>query len=342
MSINKNSRLVEFNSTNPKKRKWFMESTNTNISQILIDYYDQSIKKNELILSSADIGLSGEDFTERILKKYNYNYTRTSACPHSGDFIINNKVLLDSKNYKSNINKEQIIKIKYDMNIRKIKYGIILLFTESNINIEIKENIILISCPENEEYVNLLLNIIINFINSLTINNDLSFICINHELSSTINSYNEILIKIENIKNSFNLIINDLYKNNVKLREILSESLFVKSEDNNDINDILCDDSIKKILKSISYEKLNVNGEKLLLNFKNNIDIIIDYKSKNNGIIKINNFNILNKKNIYNELLLLMNNIQMNISNEYIYIYFNYNTNILDDIIQILQLIILS
>ena len=117
MSINKNSRLVELNSTNPKKRKWFMESTNTNISQILIDYYDQSIKKNELILSSADIGLSGEDFTERILKKYNYNYTRTSACPHSGDFIINNKVLLDSKNYKSNINKEQIIKIKYDMNM---------------------------------------------------------------------------------------------------------------------------------------------------------------------------------------------------------------------------------
>ena len=228
------------------------------------------------------------------------------------------------------------------MNIRKIKFGIILVYTESLIKIDIKDTIILLYIPSiNDEYLSILLDIIIKFIDSIPSLNDINFICINNEIHNIISNYNDILTKIENIKNLFNIIINDLYSNNLKLKDVIYDSLFIKSKNINDVDTLLCDDVIKKIIKSLSYyNDLSVNSEKILLKFNNNINFLFNLKKKKECNLLISGFSYSNFKFIQCNILSLMNDLNININNHEINIIFNYNTHKIDSLITLFNIII--
>ena len=129
MQQNKVFRLFSYNGSSSHQKKWFSELSNEKIYTILNEYYIKNDKDEKI--NSVDKGQLGENKIENIFIKYSVPYIKTASTPHSGDFICYNKIMIDTKNYKNNITKDQIDKLSYDMNIRNINNGIMLVFTDS-------------------------------------------------------------------------------------------------------------------------------------------------------------------------------------------------------------------
>ena len=295
------------------------------------------------VLNNAEKGQLGEDKIEHILIQNNIPYIRTSTTPHSGDFICYNKIMIDSKNYKNNITKDQIDKLLFDMNIRKINNGIIIVFTDYTFKFELKNNIIILYVSsENNDFIWLYLEIFLNYINTLPDNFNGNIICVSSEINVLLSNYNNALFKLENIKNNLNFVINELYNTNSKLKEIINDTLYIKTNDNK-CNDIHCNDIIKKIITNIDYNELSFNSEKINLKC-NNIVILINYKKKNEAILYVMNVNFLVKllQNINFELFKLMNNINVNILNDQLVFTIKYDTDIIyiDSLIDMLHNIV--
>ena len=84
--------------------------------------------------NSSKNGQIGEIFASELFTKRNpdINYIDTAKIPKSGDAIIDinnhsiSKIMIDYKNYDSQIPSDEIIKLKRDMDAQNINYGILL------------------------------------------------------------------------------------------------------------------------------------------------------------------------------------------------------------------------
>ena len=339
MSQNKIFRLISCNVLSLHQRKWFSELSDAKIYNILNEYYIRNDKEEKI--NNVEKGQLGENKIEDIFIKYDIPYVRTSSTPHSGDFICYNKIMIDSKNYKNNITKDQIDKLSYDMNIRKINNGIILVFTDSVFKFELKNNIVILYVSsKNDEYIWMYLEIFLNYINMLPDHLDGDITCIDSDINISLQNYDNILTKLENMKNNFNIIVNELYRNNNKLKETINNSLYVKTKKNILLNDIHCDDLIKKIISNINYTDMSVNLEKILIVCKYDIKLLFNYKKKKEITLFVMNINndILN--NISSDLFVLMNYMSININSTQLTISFDYMTNKDDELIKILNKIL--
>ncbi len=89
--------------------------------------------------NSSKKGLIAENMLEELfsIRYGDIKFERKSATPHSGDawlYLPDNKIImLESKNYVSTINKDEIIKMQNDMITHNIKWGI---FVSFNSNIQ--------------------------------------------------------------------------------------------------------------------------------------------------------------------------------------------------------------
>lgn len=341
MTTYKTCRLINYVCKNMANKKWFNELNNDDICLILNNNYLNNEKKD--ILNNFEKGQFGENKIERILIQNDIPYIRTSSTPHSGDFICYNKIMIDSKNYKNNITKDNIDKLLFDMNIRKINNGIIIVLTDYIFKFELKNNIIILYVSsKNDDYIWLYLEIFLNYINTLPENCNGNIMCVSSEINVLLSNYNNALFKLENIKNNLNFVINDLYNTNSKLKEIINDSLYIKTNDNK-CDDISCHDIIKKIITNINYNELSFNSEKINLKCTNLV-ILINYKKKNEAVLYVMNINFLVGllQNINIELFKLMNNISVNISNDQLVFIIKYDTDTMyiDSFINILQKII--
>lgn len=320
----KSTKLINYHSNNLSNKKWFSELSNDNICEILNDYYLKNEKKE--ILNNVEKGNHGENKIENVLIKNNIPYIRTSKIPHSGDFICYDKIMIDSKNYKNNITKDQIDKLLFDMNIRKINNGIMIVFTDYNFKFELKNNIVILYVSSyNDDFLWLYLEIFLNYMITLPDNFSGDILCVDPKINETLNNYNNILFKLENMKNNLNIIINDIYNTNIELNNIINNSLYIKKYDNK-LDDICCNNIIKKILSNINYCEISYNNEKIHIK-SNNITILINYKKKNEAVFYIMNIDCKILHIINKCLLDLMNFLSINISNNQIMFTIKYDTD---------------
>lgn len=199
---------------------------------------------------------------------------------------------------------------------------------------------------KNDEYIFLYLEIFFNFINSLPECLNGSITCIDNEINNIFSNYDNILCKIENIKSNFNNIINDLYTNNIKLKEVINNSLFIKTDDNFNLNidTIPCDDVIKIIIKDIikdfKPQDISLNSEKILLIFKKNIQLLINYKKIKQVTIHINNIDNNVIKKVTNDIFDLMDDINIEINKNQLKLEFDYKSNRIINITSLIKSII--
>jgi len=342
MSQNKLFRLISYNILPLTQRKWITDISNDKLISILLDYYNKNEKEENL--NTTEKGQYGENKIENIFIKYNIPYIRTSEQKHSGDFICYNKIMIDSKNYKNDVTKNQIDKLSYDMNIRNINKGIILVFTNKSFKFELRDNIVILYVSsENDEYIWMYLEIFLNYINMIPDHLDGNITCIDSEINITLQNYDGILLKLENMKNNFHIIINELYNNNIKLKEIITNSLYIKTQTpliNTQLNDINCDSLIKQIITNIKYKELSYNTEKIYLLCNNDIKLLINYKKKKEMALNIMNINSVILNELSDDLFTLMNDININISSTQLNFIFEYTNTKYNKIIKILNKII--
>lgn len=111
------------------------------------------------INSSYKAGLVGEDEVQKILSNNNFTFYRCSKIKHSGDFIIflnNFKICIDVKNhYLSNENKNNLKKLKSDVESQRCDFGIIVFVNTKNIlEIEKKSSHVLLSIDKLVNFLN--------------------------------------------------------------------------------------------------------------------------------------------------------------------------------------------
>lgn len=84
-------------------------------------------KLNKFTNRSTNIGQLGENIVEDILNNEfkDKEIVRTTTKLHSGDFIINNELLIEVKLYNKNVPSSEIDKFKYDITFNKCKLGIL-------------------------------------------------------------------------------------------------------------------------------------------------------------------------------------------------------------------------
>ncbi len=339
MTYYKSCRLINYISKNISNKKWFTELSNDKICEILNEYYLKYEQKE--ILNNKEKGQLGEDKIENILKINNIPYVKTSTTPHSGDFICYNKIMIDSKNYKNNVTKEQIDKLLFDMNTRQIHNGIMIVFTDSIFKFELKHNIIILYVSSiNDEFIWLYLEIFLNYINTIPNNYTDDILCIDHSINDSLKNFNNILLKLENMKNNLNLIINDLYNANIDLKNIITNSLFIKSSNNN-YDNIYCHHIIKKIISNFTFNELSYNSEKIYINF-DKITLLINYKKKNEALFYIMNIENKLSQDIYSNLFHLMTSFSINITNNQLIFTIKYDSDLIyiDEFIKLLNLIV--
>ena len=305
------------------------------------------ISLNKLIGISTNSYKKGE-FAENLLEdiiKTRYGdiiYEKKNNTNHSGDawlHLPNNKIImLESKNYTSIINKEEINKLEYDMITHNIKYGILISFNSSiqgmkelDIHTFINNNhnyyIIMISnLTNNIPKLDLGIQIIRKIINTFSdINN---FTWIEEDISKNLNELNLLIQKNYILRDNFYLMEKDItkllstYHTNLrnyqydidnKINQIIKNINLTlnKSIDNSNNNDIY-----NNILKKYhNYKTYNI------------ISRIIDICIKKKWFIfnKDDDYIIYNIKDSYNNIVLKIQNkkIILNILSNSIILYFD-------------------
>jgi hypothetical protein len=309
-----------------------------------IDELETSL--NKLIGISSNSYKKGE-FAENLLEdlvKTRYGdivYEKKNNTNHSGDawlYLPNDKIImLESKNYTSTINKEEINKLESDMKTHNIKYGILISFNSSiqgmkelDIHTFINNNnnhyIIMISnLTNNISKLDLGIQIIRKIINTFNDNNNITWI--EKDILKNLNELNFLIQKNYILRDNFYIMereINKLlstYHTNLrnyqfdidnKINQII-KNINLSLDNSNDIyNDIL--------KKYNNYKTFNIISKI--------IDICINKKWFINS--QENDYIIYNIKNSYNNIILKIQNkkIILNILSNSIQLYFDTdNTN---------------
>jgi hypothetical protein len=167
--------------------------------------------------NSSKKGEVGEKLLENIFNnRYcDVNYEPKNKCPHSGDAWIhlpdNKVVLLESKNYKSRVNKDELEKMEYDMKFNNIKFG---LFVSWNSSVQNRKDLDLHCFSYNgENYFVVIISNLGNELNKL----DLGFQLI-RKLYQHLNNLGEFPWIVNRIQKDLTQL-QDIFKQNYKLRE---------------------------------------------------------------------------------------------------------------------------
>jgi len=271
----------------------------------LIGLSNSSMKKGEL----------AENILENIfIQRYgDISYKNTNHIPHSGDAwltLYNDKiVMLESKNYTSVVNKDEVIKMQNDMITNHIKWG---LFVSFNSNIQgMKEIDFHIFNHNNENYHILMIANLTSDISRLDLGVSLirkllnmysdlqNFPWIINNIKSELNQLNELLELNYLLRDNFINMEKDIIKN--------INTFYIKLRD----YQFNMDNKIKEIINkitatmtdSINYDNLDYTGfielctskEKKLAPIANQIadtlkkKIIIIFNNDNELLLKLNN-----------------------------------------------------
>jgi hypothetical protein len=290
-----------------------VKNINNENVDILIPVVSELTSRLDMLMgignNSAKKGELAENVLEELInKKYPmYEYQSKSKTPHCGDgwLIIKDKtIMMESKNYTSSVNKEEVVKMQNDMITNNIRYGIFVSWqskvqTFKDLDFFVFENnktiynIFIIS--NLNEYLPLI-DIAIQFMVKLTLQNE-----------NNISSYQYCEAVKEDISELVNIInINkNLIDNYWSLSKNINEELFSfekKLRNYNITIDTIINNIVDKInnkvVKKINYQNLkiiNVINPKLKENLHKIINIFIN---------KIKNINIIENE----DLLIIMDN----------------------------------
>lgn len=234
----------------------------------LIGFSNNSIKKGNI----------AENILENIIiERYgDILYKKMNHIPHSGDAWLilndNKKIILESKNYNSIINKDEINKLKNDMIFNNIKWGILISFNSS---IQGVKDLDIITFIHNNENFTILT--ISNLINDI------------HKLDLAIQILRKLIINLDNYK-LFPWLINDITKNLNELNDIINKNYHLRDQ--------------YYILEKTIHNSLNTYYN-ILRDYQYELDNQINniIKKIQNTIDKSNKLDTNNT--IYNQILLL-------------------------------------
>ncbi len=274
--------------------------------------------------NSCKKGNFGENVLEEIFsKRYgDIQFDRKSQVAHSGDawlYLPDGKlIMLESKNYTTTVNKDEIIKLQSDMINHHIKWGILASFNSSiqgmreldlhtfNHNNETYFIIMISNLSADIHKLDLGLQIIRKLI--LTINDLPQFPWIIKDISQSLNELNQIVQKnyflrdsyynmerdVQKSLSNYNIILRDYqYDIEIKIKEIISKitETMNTSIKNNIVNDIqLMIDKYhdKKILPIVVRLVDIIQNKKWIINYDNETtDWIIQSKGVEMGKVKI-------------------------------------------------------
>ena len=287
-----------FPSNNSKNIK--LNNISNKLEQIIKKHDDIQPKSHELIEQlelnlNKLIGISSNSskkgaFAENILEEIFNNrygdmiYEKKQTIAHSGDAWIylpdNNIIMLESKNYTTTINKDEIIKFQYDMVHNHIKYGLLLSF---NSMIQgMKEFDILTFIHNNEKYSIITISYLINDI---------------HKLDIGLQIIRKIIISFTH-NNNYDIVINNISENLNELNLLIQQNYLLRDNFYN------MEQNINKLLSTFHTNLRNYQYDidKKINNIISNIIKINDETKKNSHYLNDNNVEqnlIINKYKNY-------------------------------------------
>lgn len=273
--------------------------------------------------NSCKKGNFGENVLEEIFsKRYgDIQFDRKSQVAHSGDawlYLPDGKlIMLESKNYSTTVNKDEINKLQSDMINHHIKWGILASFNSSiqgmreldlhtfNHNNETYFIIMISNLSADIHKLDLGLQIIRKLI--LTINDLPQFPWIIKDISQSLNELNQIVQKnyflrdsyynmerdVQKSLSNYHIILRDYqYDIEIKIKEIISkitETMNTSIENNNNNYQLIMDKyHDKKILPIIVRLVDIIQNKKWIINYDNETsDWIIQSKGIEMGKVKI-------------------------------------------------------
>jgi hypothetical protein len=217
--------------------------------------------------NSCKKGAFGENVLEEIFnQRYgDMQFDKKSNVAHSGDawlYLPNNKIImLESKNYTTTVNKDEIIKLQSDMINHHIKWGILISF---NSGIQgMKELDFHTFSHNNETYFILMIS---------NLSNDI------HKLDLGLQIIRKLIVSIDNLP-EFPWVVNDITTNLNELNQIIQKNYFLRDAYYNMERDIQ---------KSLSGFHINLRNFQYEIELKIN-EIINKIKSNMTTSIDINN-----------------------------------------------------
>ena len=272
--------------------------------------------------NSCKKGNFGENVLEEIFsKRYgDIQFDRKSNVAHSGDawlYLPDGKlIMLESKNYTTTVNKDEIIKLQSDMINHHIKWGILVSFNSTiqgmreldmhtfNHNNETFFIIMISNLSTDIHKLDLGLQIIRKLI--LTINDLPQFPWIIKDISHSLNELNQIVQKnyflrdsyynmerdVQKSLSNYHVILRDYqYDIEIKIKEIISkitETMNTSIQNSNDIQLMIDKYHDKKILPLIVRLVDVIQNKKWIVNYDNETsDWIIQCKGVEMGKVKI-------------------------------------------------------
>jgi len=273
--------------------------------------------------NSCKKGNFGENVLEEIFsKRYgDIQFDRKSQVAHSGDawlYLPDGKlIMLESKNYSTTVNKDEINKLQSDMINHHIKWGILASFNSSiqgmreldlhtfNHNNETYFIIMISNLSADIHKLDLGLQIIRKLI--LTMNDLPQFPWVIKDISQSLNELNQIVLKnyflrdsyynmerdVQKSLSNYHIILRDYqYDIEIKIKEIISkitETMNTSIENNKNNYQLIMDKyHDKKILPIIVRLVDIIQNKKWIINYDNETsDWIIESKGIEMGKVKI-------------------------------------------------------
>lgn len=260
--------------------------------------------------SSTKKGEFAENLLENIFsQRYgDITFKKTNSIPHSGDawlYLPDDRIImLESKNYNSTINKDELIKMENDMKTNNINWG---LFVSFNSNIQGLKEMDYYTFMHNNQIYNIIsisnLSVDINRLDlGLTLirklinipNIDLKFPWIIKNIQKDLDELHEIVIK--------NYILRDNFLNIEKEINKILNNYYIKLRDHHYDEE----NKIKQIIKNLN----STMEESLLNDLENNYKDILEFCShKDKKLFTIinkivdtisKNIKIINNGNVWN------------------------------------------
>jgi hypothetical protein len=288
-------------------------------------------------------GFIGENILEELFSnRYgDINFVRKSSIPHSGDAWLylpdKNIIMLESKNYVTTVNKEEINKLQNDMITNNIKWGILISFNSSiqcmkeldyhtfNHNNSTYSIIMISNLSQDIHKLDLGLQIIRKIM--LLFDDSKSFPWIINNINDNLLELNNIIHKNYLLRDNYYIMEREIQKSLSNYYNILRDYQY---EIQNKINEI-----IKHIQSTIDSSLINLhlidNFSIILEKYKDHkmityIERLLDiFKSKK--LIIENEIDVFFDKNIIIKIKILVKKVIINILNNEINITLNFNKN---------------